>query len=124
MKRADHLRESPQTVLDQAVSSCLFALQLLALLEDFDSHPALQWSPDVASEQPLPNLPSNREPLLSLVPQASHTCSAWQQPVRQKTTGIEATFTPTAVGLRPDQLPASRGDLISEAIKQGIAVGL
>lgn len=77
LKKADRLRESPQTVLDQAASSHLFSSQLLELLEAFDSCPALQWSPDGASEQPSSTLPGNREPLLSLIPQASHTSAAW-----------------------------------------------
>lgn len=104
-EETDHQRESPETVLAQAASVRLFALQLL--LEEFDSCPALQWSPDGASEQPLTNLPGNRDLLLTLAPQASQTSAAWQQPVKQRSAGIEATFTPAATGFCPDQVPAS-----------------
>lgn len=67
------------------------------------------------------SLPSNKEPLLTLASQASQRSSAWQQPVRHKPASIEATFTPMAAGIRAEQVPASMGDIILEAIKKGIA---
>lgn len=84
LKRADHQRKLPQTVLDQATSAHLFASQLLELLEEFDSCPALLWLPDGVSEQPFTDLPGNRESLLSLAPQASHKNFAWEQPAKQQ----------------------------------------
>lgn len=70
------------------------------------------------------NLPSNSESYFSSLPLS--TMASWQQPLRQKNVSIEATFTPTAAGLRSGttqelQIPASMGALISVTIKQGIA---
>lgn len=55
--------------------------------------------------------------------------SIWAQPVTQRASSAEATFTPTSAGLHSEVhseplIPVSMAAPISEAIKQGIAAGL
>lgn len=100
--------------------------QVLELPDVFDTQPPQTWSPDGAAGS---KLPSNSESYFGSLPDPFSSVAAWQQPLRQKASSIEATFTPTAAGLCSGrtqglQLLAGMGALISEALKQGIPAGL
>lgn len=73
-------------------------LQLPVILEEL---PPAAWSPDEGTEQ-VSLLPSTNKLLFGTRPDSDLPELAWEHPVECRVTSAEATFTPTAAGLRLD----------------------